>query len=126
MITQDRVWFIDFQSARKGPLQYDLASLLIDPYVKLPRRIQDELLAHTMEKLKLTASIEKTNFKQSFDYCCITRNLQMLGAFGFLTRVKSKAQFDVFIPHALAGLKTRLNAIKNEILAPLAEFVNKL
>lgn len=126
MISKDRVWFIDFQSARKGPLQYDLASLLIDPYVKLPQRVQDELLEFTMDRLGLTSAQTKKEFKLSYNHCCITRNLQMLGAFGFLTRVKNKSGFEAFIPLAMAGLKTRLTTIENKILAPLAGFVNRL
>jgi len=126
MTHQGKLWIIDFQSARKGPLQYDLASLLIDPYVKLPQKIQNELLDYTMNRLGLTAVQEKEAFIHSFEYCCITRNLQMLGAFGFLTRVKDKPRFESFIPHALAGLKTRFSAIDNDILAPLAGFVNRL
>lgn len=126
MIHKDRVWFIDFQSARKGPLQYDLASLLIDPYVKLPQKVQDELVEFTMDRLGLSSALEKENFNQSFEYCCITRNLQMLGAFGFLTRIKNKPWFEAYIPPALAGLKTRLAAVENNITAPLAAFVNQL
>ncbi|WDP88797.1 MAG: phosphotransferase [Desulfobacter sp.] len=126
MIHQGDVWFIDFQSARKGPIQYDLASLLIDPYVKLPPDMQEELLDHAMARLDLADPAEKNRFKESYSYCCITRNLQMLGAFGFLTRIKKKQKFEAYIPHALAALKQRLNKMENSILAPLAGFINGL
>ena len=43
MIRNDEPFIIDFQSARIGPLQYDLASLLIDPYVNLSDEIQKTL-----------------------------------------------------------------------------------
>ncbi len=33
-------YFIDFQGARFGPVQYDLASLLIDPYVGFPEKLR--------------------------------------------------------------------------------------
>jgi NDP-sugar pyrophosphorylase family protein len=35
LVRHGKYYVIDFQGARLGPLQYDLASLLIDPYVKL-------------------------------------------------------------------------------------------
>ncbi|MFO7607491.1 MAG: phosphotransferase, partial [Desulfurivibrionaceae bacterium] len=35
---------IDFQGGRFGPLGYDLASLLIDPYVSLPTQVQERLV----------------------------------------------------------------------------------
>ena len=44
MIDGDRIGIIDFQGARLGPMAYDLASLLIDPYVDLPRDLQDALV----------------------------------------------------------------------------------
>ena len=104
MIHKDRPWFIDFQSARKGPLQYDLASLLMDPYVQLPHKVREQLLTLTMEKLKLTRAGEQSDFIRSFEFCCLTRLMQALGAFGFLSKVKGKPQFKAHIPAALEGL----------------------
>ena len=36
------LWIIDFQGARFGPPQYDLASFLFDPYVELPAELRDD------------------------------------------------------------------------------------
>ncbi len=44
MVHRAGLRLIDFQGMRFGPPAYDLASLLIDPYVKLPNRMQDRLL----------------------------------------------------------------------------------
>ncbi|MCG8637261.1 MAG: phosphotransferase [Desulfobacterales bacterium] len=123
MIRENRPWFIDFQSARIGPLQYDLASLLIDPYVTLPDRIQNRLVDYAVKRLNLSGTGE-AGFRHSYEYCCLTRNLQMLGAFGFLTRVKNKPGFESFIPAALAGLNRRLEAMNSEALAPLTQLVS--
>jgi len=43
MVKNNSIFFIDFQSARKGPLEYDMASLLIDPYVKLNDKFDGSL-----------------------------------------------------------------------------------
>lgn len=126
MIHDTRPWFIDFQSARKGPLQYDLASLLIDPYVTLSRAVQDQLLNFTLGKIGLNESFNKDAFMHSFRYCCISRNLQMLGAFGFLTRIKNKNQFQKYIPAALNGLEYRLKNLNDPELADLTHFTQSL
>ena len=42
MVLPEGFGFIDFQGGRLGPPQYDLASLLIDPYVGLARSYQRE------------------------------------------------------------------------------------
>ncbi len=123
MIHREKVWFIDFQSARTGPLQYDLASLLIDPYVTLQDNIQARLLDYALSILNLPVA-DQARFRHSYEFCCLTRNLQMLGAFGFLTRVKNKPQFESFIPDALATLKKRLEAMNSEALAPLTQLVS--
>ncbi len=123
MIHRKKVWFIDFQSARTGPLQYDLASLLIDPYVTLQDNIQARLLDYALSELDLPVA-DQARFRHGYEFCCLTRNLQMLGAFGFLTRVKNKPQFESFIPDALATLKKRLEAMNQEPLAPLTQLVS--
>ncbi len=126
MIHNGKIRFIDFQSARKGPFQYDLASLLIDPYVKLPQRIQDLLLDYALTRLNSICLIDVKEFTHSYRFCCLTRNLQMLGAFGFLTRVKNKPWFESYIPHALKGLEKRLAQLDDNNLTSLLQLITTL
>jgi NDP-sugar pyrophosphorylase family protein/aminoglycoside/choline kinase family phosphotransferase len=105
MIEDNEPFFIDFQSARLGPIQYDLASLLVDPYVRLPESVQTALLAYAMDRLNLASAESRQRFVQSYDYCTLTRNLQILGAFAYLSRVKGKQGFEIHIPAAVASLK---------------------
>jgi aminoglycoside/choline kinase family phosphotransferase len=100
--------FIDFQGGRIGPVQYDLASLLIDPYVALPELLQERLLAACADRLGRSGPIDRWNFTEGYRYCALARNLQMLGAFGFLTRVKGKHGFAPYIPVALQALSKNL------------------
>lgn len=103
MVKNNLFYFIDFQSARIGPLQYDLASLLIDPYVNLNTEIKERLLQYITDKLLFTRK-QAADFIHSFNYCCLTRNLQFLGAFSFLSQEKHKTQFEKFIPDAVNSL----------------------
>jgi NDP-sugar pyrophosphorylase family protein len=111
MIKNDRIYFIDFQGARMGPIQYDLASLLIDPYVDLPHGIQTQLLTYAVEKLQKQMRLDAENFIRCYRLCCLTRNLQILGAFGYLTRVKGKMYFEKYIP---AAVRTLAHNVKNQ------------
>jgi aminoglycoside/choline kinase family phosphotransferase len=104
MVKNNKVYFIDFQGARSGPLQYDLASLLIDPYVNLKNKIRDELLQYAMEKLQINLD-ERENFLQCYHYCSLTRNMQFLGAFSFLSQTKKKKKFEQYIPDSIQSLK---------------------
>ena len=118
--------FIDFQSARTGPIQYDLASLILDPYVALDEDIQKKLLDMAMEALDPP---DRKNFIRTYEFCRLTRNLQILGAFGFLTRTKGKAQFKAHIPRALTTLKQgmeKMSARHPGQLERLNQLVNRL
>ncbi|SDU61055.1 sugar phosphate nucleotidyltransferase [Desulfobacula phenolica] len=125
MIHNNKPFFIDFQSARSGPLQYDLASLLIDPYVNLTGKIQKDLLQYTTEKLKLSQT-ERQNFLDCYQYCCLTRNLQFLGAFSFLTQTKKKTGFEQYIPYAVKSLKKIISGLNTDKIPKLSKLVKAI
>ncbi len=103
--------FIDFQGARWGPIQYDLASLLIDPYVDLPAPLQDRLARYAEHRLSQAVPTDGDRFRRGLAHCRITRNLQILGAFAFLSRQKGKKAFEAYIPAAVRSLKRNLARI---------------
>lgn len=108
MVKDNKIYFIDFQSARIGPLQYDLASLLMDPYVTLSLELKKELVAYTLSRLGIESKVQRDRFERCYHFCCLTRNLQFLGAFAYLAKVKGKPWFEAYIPTALASLKRLL------------------
>lgn len=108
MFRDGRLWLIDFQGCRLGPLPYDLAALLIDPYVALPGEWQEQLLTSYLEILQNHIPVDADAWRAQYFYLALCRNLQILGAYGFLTRVKGKSFFARFIPPALASLRNRL------------------
>ncbi|MFH2219397.1 MAG: sugar phosphate nucleotidyltransferase [Pseudomonadota bacterium] len=126
MIQNNTFYFIDFQGGRLGPVQYDIASLLIDPYVELPVRIKDRLLEYATEMLTSSAGIDPDRFKAGFRYCAITRNLQILGAFGFLSRVKGKTYFEEYIPGAVKTLKHAFSTFEKAEFPKLKTVVEAL
>jgi hypothetical protein len=107
-IKDGRLRVIDFQGGRLGPLGYDAAALLIDPYVNLNPDFQAELLEYYLDLLKERLEVDREAFKEQYYHLALCRNLQILGAFGYLTKVKGKSGFDRHIPAALAGLRRRL------------------
>jgi aminoglycoside/choline kinase family phosphotransferase/choline kinase len=111
LLRGDRFYFIDFQGGRMGPLQYDLASLLIDPYVQLSEDMQRTLLDYAVEQLQKRRTLDIKQFKRGYRYCAVNRNLQILGAFGYLSRVKGKSQFETYIPPAALMLHRNLGRI---------------
>jgi aminoglycoside/choline kinase family phosphotransferase/GTP:adenosylcobinamide-phosphate guanylyltransferase len=126
MIKNDAFYFIDFQASRIGPIQYDLAALLIDPYVQLPQDIQTRLLGYCVEKLQADMNLNADNFCRCYRYCRLTRNLQILGAFGYLSRVKKKAHFEKYIPAAIRTLSRNLKKHEHKTLPKLTALVDTI
>ncbi len=108
MIKDNRIRFIDFQGGRLGPLGYDLASLLIDPYVCLSQDLQDDLLAFYLVQLAKKIRYDEREFRHQYLMLALQRNLQALGAFGFLTGKRGKTFFGSAIAPALLGLQSLL------------------
>jgi len=108
MINSGNVYFIDYQAGRIGPIQYDLASLLIDPYVELSPAVRTRLLESSIELLSEVTAVQPEKFRRCFHYCALTRNLQILGAFAYLSNVKAKKHFEKYIPAAVRSLRSNL------------------
>jgi aminoglycoside/choline kinase family phosphotransferase len=104
MVQQQRIVFIDFQGGRLGPIQYDLASLLIDPYAALPAAFQDQMFAYGAAQLDSRYGANLDKYEKGYALCAVARNLQILGAYAFLSRVKGKRQFETYIPTAVDSL----------------------
>lgn len=125
MVQCGNIYFIDFQGGRLGPIQYDLASLLIDPYVNLAADIQKELEEHCFRKLIQRFTVDPHDYEKGLQFCRLTRNLQILGAFGYLTRVKGKAWFEKYIPGAIRSLELHLDQMKDGHLDGIKRLVRK-
>ena len=91
---------IDFQGMRPGLAEYDLASLMYDPYVDLDESERDELIAYYRDRQP-----ENADFQIKLRLCAMQRLMQALGAYGFLGLVKGHEAFLRHIPHALASLR---------------------
>jgi aminoglycoside/choline kinase family phosphotransferase/dTDP-glucose pyrophosphorylase len=126
MVRNGACYFIDFQSARLGPFQYDLASLLLDPYVTLPQQVQQDLLAYAMDRLDLVSCDSRQVFAHSYYFCCLTRNMQMLGAFAHLSQDKKKPWFETHIPAAVASLKHLMHHMESAAVVRLKKLIMSL
>jgi aminoglycoside/choline kinase family phosphotransferase/dTDP-glucose pyrophosphorylase len=109
MLHEDRCYFIDFQGARPGPLQYDLAALLVDPYVSLPAALQERLFDYACHRVGTRLACDPARFRRGYRLCRVTRNLQILGAFAFLSQEKGKPGFETHIPAAATALAANLD-----------------
>jgi aminoglycoside/choline kinase family phosphotransferase len=116
---------IDFQGMRQGLPQYDLASMLLDPYVNLSSDEQQHLLEFYQGLASNHAALTAPGaFTRIYDLCAAQRLMQALGAYGFLGHQRNRDDFLVHIPIALPRLHSVIARIPE--LASLANTVEKI
>ncbi len=120
MVLNHRLYFIDFQSGRKGALQYDPASLLYDSNLVVPHDLKQKLFALYIKeanKVLPDRPLDLQTFTGYYDGFALLRIMQAIGAFSFLWRIKGKQFFKANIPRGLShiahlmGNKTVLNRL---------------
>ena len=105
MVKDNELYFIDFQGGRKGPLNYDVVSLLYQVKAQIPQNVRDELVLHYKEELKPFVNPDEVKFDLYQPYFVYLRLLQVLGAYGFRGLIQKKSHFIESIPFALKELK---------------------
>lgn len=105
MIDRGTPYFIDYQGGRRGPLQYDVVSLLYQVKAQMPQSLRDELLTHYKKALSAYLDPKAINFDRYYPYFVYLRLLQVLGAYGFRGLIQKKSHFIESIPYALNELK---------------------
>lgn len=111
IIRNGQAHLIDFQGMRPGLAEYDLASLLFDPYVTFSKTECEELLTDYEAKRKAAGHPVTKDSRAVFRLCGIQRLMQALGAYGFLGLVKGNRAFLDHIPAALASLRQLVSEI---------------
>ena len=120
IIRRQQAYLIDFQGMRPGLAEYDLASLLYDPYVCLTTNERAELL----EVYREEAEVNDPEFAEKFQLCAMQRLMQALGAYGFLGISKGIEGFLQYIPAALESLGQVVRELEG--LEPLTKLLETL
>lgn len=105
MLHNNDLYFIDFQGGRKGPLQYDLASLLFEAKTHLPEEIRQELLRYYVEVFSKNFSwFNAAEFLKYYYGFVYLRLMQAMGAYGFRGYIERKPVFLQSLPYAVKTL----------------------
>ena len=126
IIKCDKIGVVDWQGGRLGPLQYDLASLLIDPYVGLTKDERTVLYDYYLTILERRLPRISPSFTEYYPYLAIQRNLQILGAFSYLSNIQGKKRFLSYVSPALRSLQGLLKDLGDPELCPLKKIVEGL
>ena len=118
IVSNDEVYFIDFQGGMQGGLSYDVASLLWQAKAELSNEWKEKLVTFYINEVQklLPNKMDEVQFKKQYNGFVLLRLLQVLGAYGFRGLFERKAHFLTSIPLGLKNLKNFLavSPISNE------------
>ena len=114
IISENELFYIDYQSGRKGPLQYDVASFLYSGSITLSRNEKNNLLNYYLKELSKYIKIDNSKFKKTFYYFAFIRLLQVLGSYGYTyNKTRDKKYFE------------KMNKANKKIIEILPKLKNK-
>ena len=111
MITEEgRYVMIDFQDARMGPCQYDLASLLKDSYYQLGEKQIHDLTRYYLNQMAAKgAPIEDVEkFDRLFDLMSVQRNFKAIGSFASFLNRRGNPAYLKFIGNTFENIRHTL------------------
>lgn len=108
VVKQGQCKFIDYELGRRGPLHYDIASLLYQSSARLSSELRVSLLESYIKALGEHLHVDRDEFYRFYDGFVLIRLLQVLGTYGKLGLGQGKQYFFDSIKPALVNVQERL------------------
>ena len=121
MVSNKKLGVIDSQDAIIGNPLYDIASLIDDIRIKLPRNLQDNLFKYYILKSKFKTK-DEPHLKNDFDILSVQRNLKILGIFMRLYKRDNKPNYLKYLPYTWSLIERRM---ENPIFKKLNKLMKK-
>lgn len=117
IIYKKKPYFIDYQGLRLGLREYDIASLVYDPYVTFTKTQREEIINYAFKDR------DQNEWGPIFEACSCQRLMQALGAYSKLGNELGKTEFLKFIPRALENIRDILE--NSDILPRLTPYLSE-
>jgi len=114
MIKDDVPYYIDFQGGRKGPLAYDVVSLLYQSRAAIDEKVRKRLMDFYFDVISTKVNVVKADFSREVKLFAFIRILQVLGAYGFRGKIQDRPLFLKSIPKSIEYLRSLLPEIEQE------------
>lgn len=99
---ENKVSFIDYQSAMKGPLMYDVISFLFQAKANFPEDFKNEMLEFYIQQFDNKET--QAQLRNSVKPIQMMRFLQVLGAYGFRGLIQRKQHFIASIDKGIQNI----------------------
>lgn len=125
MVQRGGLRILDYQDARLGPPQYDLASLLKDSYVTLSPGWEERLVERYLIGSEAAGGAlqDKDRFMRLYHTTCLQRNLKAIGTFASQKTLRGNDYYLQYIPPTLSYVVDNIK--RHEYLSPLGEILFK-
>ncbi len=117
MINDGKLGFIDYQGGMRGPLQYDVASLLWQAKAALPFELKTTLYDFYKQQLQKRINIHEAEFDTTYYRILLLRLLQVMGAYGLRGLIQHKPHFVESIPFGLQNIAAWMQHFQESIAA---------
>lgn len=108
MLKDGEPYYIDFQGGKRGPLMYDVASVLYQAKARFSEELRNQLFDSYIDALQTLIFADRERLFKEFKLFALIRTLQVLGAYGFRGYYEKKKHFIESIPAAVKNLKDLL------------------
>jgi aminoglycoside/choline kinase family phosphotransferase len=107
---ENRLVMIDFQDARMGPPQYDLASLLKDSYYQLEDSQVKMLIDYYIVRREALSGtrIDREEFWRMFDMMSVQRNFKAIGSFASFMNRRGNPGYLKYIGNTFENIRRTL------------------
>lgn len=109
-LEKPRLVMIDFQDARMGPPQYDLASLLKDSYYQLEEEQIQRLINYYIARWEALSGegLDGGHFRYIFDLMHVQRNFKAIGSFASFLNRRGNATYLKYIGNTFENIRRTL------------------
>ncbi len=114
MMKDDVPYYIDFQGGRRGPLAYDVVSLLYQSRAAIDEEVRMRLLEFYFDVISTKVNVAKADFLREVKLFAFIRILQVLGAYGFRGKIQDRPLFLKSIPKSIDYLRNLLPEMEQE------------
>ncbi|WP_105430544.1 tRNA (adenosine(37)-N6)-threonylcarbamoyltransferase complex ATPase subunit type 1 TsaE [Neorhizobium sp. T6_25] len=117
-----RVGLIDFQDSMIGPTAYDLASIVQDARVDIPKALADQLMLDYVTLRRALGAFDEPTFLKAWAIMAAQRNCKLAGLWVRLLQRDGKPGYLKHMPRTLRHLAT---ALSHDVLTPLRDWCRR-
>jgi aminoglycoside/choline kinase family phosphotransferase len=113
MLHDDKLYWIDFQSGRRGPCAYDAVSFLWQARAGFSMEFRETMARHYATEFSHRSGSDVESVLDAYHKLIPLRVLQTLGAYGFRGLMENKQHFIQSIPQGLKNLEAALPLLES-------------